>query len=71
MIRTAELKRDNDHFLSEQHNFRMLTAPLNDKDTSLTIVGLIATIPTRDTLLTVAIPSLVNQARQLDALAGC
>lgn len=46
----------------------MLTAPLNDKDTSLTIVGLVATIPTRDTLLTVAIPSVVSQARPLDAL---
>lgn len=46
----------------------MLTGPLNDKDTCLTIVGLIATLPTRDTMLRVAVQSIANQARQLDAL---
>lgn len=46
----------------------MLTGFLNGKDISLTIVGLIATLPTRDTLLRVAIPSIANQVRQLDTL---
>ncbi len=46
----------------------MLTGLTNDKNTCLTIVGLIATLPTRDTLLRVAIPSIANQVRQLDAL---
>ena len=46
----------------------MLIDPINDKDTCLTIVGLIATLATRDTLLGVAIPSIANQARQLNAL---
>lgn len=50
------------------HHFRMLADPLNDKDAYLTIVGLIATLPTRDTLLRVAVPTILNQARQLDAL---
>ncbi|MBK5915221.1 glycosyltransferase family 2 protein [Rhodocyclus purpureus] len=46
----------------------MLNRPINDEDTRLPIVGLIATIPTRDTLLRVAVPSVASQARQLDAL---
>ena len=46
----------------------MLTGFLNGKDISPTIVGLIATLPTRDTLLRVAIPSIANQVRQLDTL---
>ena len=46
----------------------MLTGLTNNKNICLTIVGLIATLPTRDTLLRVAIPSIANQARQLNAL---
>lgn len=46
----------------------MLADPVNDKDACLTIVGLIATLPTRETLLRVAIPSIAKQARQLNAL---
>lgn len=46
----------------------MLTNPLGDKDLGLPIVGLIATLPARDSLLRVAIPSIANQARPLDAL---
>lgn len=46
----------------------MPTGSLNNKDSCLPIVGLMATLPTRDTLMRVAVPSIANQARQLDAL---
>lgn len=46
----------------------MLTGPRNNTDFCLPIVGLIATLPTRDTLTRVAVPSIANQTRQLDAL---
>lgn len=46
----------------------MLTGPRNNKDSCLPIVGLIATLPTRDSLTKVAVPSIANQARPLDAL---
>ncbi len=46
----------------------MPTGSLNHKDSRLPIVGLMATLPTRDTLTRVAVPSIANQARQLDAL---
>jgi len=46
----------------------MPTGSLNYNDSCLPIVGLMATLPTRDTLTRVAVPSIANQARQLDAL---
>ena len=46
----------------------MLTGLTNNKNICLTIVGLIAALPTRDTLLRVAIPSIASQVRQLNAL---
>lgn len=46
----------------------MLATTPDDKDTCQAIVGLVATLPMRDTLLRVAGPSITNQARQLDAL---
>jgi glycosyltransferase involved in cell wall biosynthesis len=46
----------------------MPTNFLGDKESCLPIIGLIATLPTRDTLTRVAVPSIANQARQLDAL---
>lgn len=54
--------------LIEKALFRMLTAPPSEKDSRLPIVGLIATLPTRDSLTRVAAPSVANQTRPLDAL---
>lgn len=46
----------------------MPAAPYYDKGTGQVIVGLVATLPTRDTLLTVAVPSIASQTRPLNAL---
>lgn len=46
----------------------MLNVPLNENGTYLPIVGLIATLPTRDTLTRVAVPSIAIQEKQLDSL---
>lgn len=55
--------------LSKTHRFRMLTVQICDKAHGVPpIVGLIATLPTRDTLMSVALPSIARQSRQLDAL---
>lgn len=54
--------------IAEHTWFRMLNGFFCENDAHLPIVGLIATLPTRDTLIRLAVASIAKQSRQLDAL---